>query len=197
MQDETTDAHAEIDRPLTAPETLLDRETSSSEHIRREQDQSHFDTRRELTGYAIVGITNEDGEVLFESYSDGDRWRIPYARVEPDDDYISTARREVEKQLDVDLDIDRVVHVRRFDALLEESPAAELAADTENPGDLTTVDGYAESYDVLLEATPESSIPASTRDADGESDSTLEWFDSIPEGAPRGLPGEDIRRFIS
>lgn len=47
MQNDTSDAHDGIDCPLTDPESLFAHDDIGTEQILREQDQSHFDTRRE------------------------------------------------------------------------------------------------------------------------------------------------------
>ena len=202
MPDDTTDDRSEFDRPLTDPEDLFDRETISSEHIVREQDEPHFETRQTVSGFAIVGVTNDDGEVLLTSSSDGDWWRLPHARVDHGEDYASVARAAVETELDVDVEVERVVHARRFDALLEGSPAADHAEMTDNDDDLPQVDGFARSYDVLFEASVDSPVDGQTfatereSDTDGEPETVVEWFGTTPDGAPGGLPGSDLRRFI-
>lgn len=153
MNDDTTHAQDEIDDQPHQPETLFDQESISTEHVRREQDQSHFDIRQKLSGFAIIGITNESGEVLLASSSDGEWWRLPHARVENGEDYATAATHAVEARLGVE--VDSVIHVRRFVALLDGSPAADRAANTENPDDLAILDGFARS-------TTYCSMPAST-----------------------------------
>lgn len=196
MKPDTTDRTDEIDHPLTEPEFLSESEGNDNEHILREQDQSHFGTREEVAGFAVVGITNDADEVLLMSSSDGEWWRLPHARVQHGGDYCVAITSALEEEFAVGIEINRVVHVRRFDAVLEESPAADLAEHSSDPDELADLDGFTTSFDVLLEATLDEKGGETAEVLKPDSDVAVEWFSSIPEGAPGGLPGKDLRRFI-
>lgn len=196
MKPDTTDNADEIDHPLTEPESLVESEGNDNEHILREQDQSHFETRKEVAGFAIVGITNDADEVLLTSSSDGEWWRLPHARVQHGGDYCVAITSALEEEFTVGIEINRVVHVRRFDAVLEGSPAADLAEHSSDRGELADRSGFTTSFDVLLEATLHVKGEETAEGLKADSDVVVEWFGSVPEGAPGGLPGEDLRRFI-
>lgn len=187
---------AAVDSPLTNPSAFVDDARLPSTRVVREQDESHFETRDEYAGFVIVGITNDDGDVLLLETEKGAFWRLPHARVDSVADYVQVAVDNVHTQLGHDVLVDRIVQVRQFDAVLEESQAATVAGDIDDPDDLRDFDGHTRAHDVLFEV----SLPTATgADADAiefHGDPEVSWFDSVPDGAPGGLPGDDLRLFF-
>lgn len=187
-----------IDSRLTSPELLLNADGVHTTRVVREQDESHFETRDSLAGFVIVGITAEADEVFLTSTSNGRFWRLPYGEVDTDTDYLDEAASvldTIQEQTGIEASIEQVVGIRRFDAVLEDSPAADIVSNTPNPDpdELSVLDGHTTTHDVILEAraTSGESLSGTANEI-----STVDWFGEIPEGAPAGLPGADLELFI-
>lgn len=210
MSDSSTATDDETEPPLAIlsdtadPGRLFNRDTVTTTVEDLEVDESSFEYLQSTRGMAIAGVTNDDGEVLLATNPEIDAWRLPHARVPDDIDYAETAVSDVFGGIGFDVTIDSVVSIRQFDAVLEGSDAEAVAGGSEgaedrlhvdDPDTLVGMEGHTRSYDVAFEA----SLPSGHEPIPRESTESLahvEWFDSIPDGAPRGLPREDLRLFI-
>lgn len=190
-----------FDSPLTDPGILRDDPAVDSSQVTSTLDQSHFETRREYAGFAIAGVTRSDGARLLFGTDEGDFWRLPHVRVEPGAAFDDAMDRKLAELLDVDVRLDDVVHVRKFDAVLEGSPAApKVAGASESgttglPDELAGQDGHTRAYDVVFEAVLRSGTDPVEVVAVDDAVPTA-WHHEVPDGAPAGLPGTDVARFI-
>lgn len=182
-------------RPITNPGTLVDGDHHTSELV-AEKDQAHFETRDDLAGFAALGITNADGAVLLKSASEGQFWRLPHTPIKPSHDYVERIEHVTKETLGFEIQVRSVVGVRRVDVVLQNSTAASRAANDSTASELTGLEGHTVSHDIAFEARLDGvDDPSAVLDAP-RSGVMVEWFDSVPEGAPPGLPGDDIALFV-
>jgi ADP-ribose pyrophosphatase YjhB (NUDIX family) len=169
MTNEPTDTDATTAEPFTDPESLRDREDVPFRAETKILDRETFETVSEQSetddGAAIVGITNDDGEVLLKDTCTG--WLAPGGNVAPGDDWAAVARREVEAWTGVAVDIDGVERVRRIDHRVE----------GDEPPDRLDDPFYLVFFRASL--APGEAAPV---DSDDEDAPEVEWFDEVPEG---------------
>jgi hypothetical protein len=167
---------------ITDPESLRDRDdvrfTEETAVLDREMYESVRGQSETDDGAALVGVTNDDGEVLLKNTCTG--WLAPGANVAPGDDWTTAARREAESWLAVAVELDAVEHVRRIDHRVE-------GEDTQDRVD----DPF---YLVFFRASlaPGETAPVDSGDEDAPD---VAWFDEVPAGVDEDLE-EDVAVFF-
>lgn len=197
----TTDAPSAADSTLDSladPESLRDREeVRFTDETAVHDDRDHCNT--DIDGRAVVGVTNDDGEVLLAVHREETVAMLPHGRVEAGDDWLTTARRKVEITTDLPFEIDGVEAVREIDHVVEgeDDPhattygvvfRASLAGDSADADDTADADDPADD--------PANVADPSTDDNDHWD---ADWFDAVPENTPpgSGLVADDIRLFVN
>jgi hypothetical protein len=161
---------------LTDPTTLVDRDdVDYREHTFVHESTDHCE--RDYAGRAIVGVTNDAGEVLLLVHEENDGAVLPNAKVEPGDDWVAAGVGEVERVTGVAAEIESVERLRIADHRLE---------DEDSPFQTTT--------HVLFRARPLSADEPST-DID---EVTAGWFDEPPAASATGdrPVDHDVRLFF-
>lgn len=180
--DESTATRSSSDlESIPDPEILAERDgvafTEATETLDRE---TYEEVRDEETddGAALVGVTNDDGEVLLKDTCTG--WLAPGANVAPGDDWTTAARREAESWLDVAVELEDVERVRRIDHRVEGDDTPDRIDDP--------------FYLVFFRA---SLAPGETPpvDSDDENDPDVAWFDEVPDGVDEDLE-DDVAVFF-
>lgn len=190
----TTDAPSAADSSLDSladPASLCDcEEIRFTDETAVHDDRDHCNT--DIDGRAVVGVTNDAGEVLLAVHREETVAMLPHGRVESGDDWLATARRKVEITTDLPFEIDGVEAVREIDHVVEGED-----------------DPHATTYGVVFRA----SLVADSADADDSADDPADvadpgtddndhwdadWFDAVPENTPpgSGLVADDIRLFV-
>ncbi|WP_115865705.1 hypothetical protein [Halorussus litoreus] len=100
------------------PETLREHEdVPYTEKTRIRDDRDHCAT--DIEGRAIVGVTDDAGDVLLAVHEEAPVASLPHAAVESGDDWVAVARDAVETVTGVPFDIDGVEIVREIDHVVE------------------------------------------------------------------------------
>lgn len=183
--------HDDSDRTRPSLESLTD-PGSLREHpavsFHREtavhDDRDHCSS--DVDGRAVVGVTNEDGELLLLVNRELGVAVLPHGTVAADStasgDWATVARRDAEGQTGISIELDGIDAVRAVDHVV----------DGEDP--------HARTHRVVFRASPvDGEIQACKRDAAaGSDDWTAGWYDECPEGvaAPDGGPGDDLALFL-
>ncbi|MBV0923202.1 NUDIX domain-containing protein [Halomicroarcula limicola] len=140
-------------------------------------DEAVLDRLDELDDMAPVGVTNDDREVLVMRVTDDCRWKIPSSAVAPGEDYAEAARQWVENNVGLDVELDGVVGVWRYEA-------------QSAGGDRTATRNF-----VVFGASPANEDGGGKLPADGvdAADAAAEvgWFTELPDGA-EAVPGTDL-----
>lgn len=159
------------------PEDLRDRTgVPFHEDVRRLPADEFESVTEELDSHAVVGITNDEGDVLL--MNDGSHgWTLVAFPVERGEDWATAARREAETLLDDTVVVAGVEFVRRVDF---------QSADDDSQR--TTM------YTVVFRASVDESAGVENRVE--EDDLSLRWFDGVPAGR-EGDVADDIRYFTS
>jgi hypothetical protein len=162
------------------PESLRDRDdVPFVEETIVHDDADHCSVS--IEGRAVVGVTNDDGEVLLAIHEEASVAMLPHSPVESDDDWAAVGRRAVEKQTGVGVDIDGPELVRDVEHYVEDDDELHTA-----------------TYNVVFRA----SHVADRSGADDpgvpkNDDWDAEWFDELPENLTDGGPVEkDVRLFL-
>jgi hypothetical protein len=167
---------------LPDPEILAERDDVAFTETTAVLDRETYETVREQSetddGAALVGVTNDDGEVLLKNTCTG--WLAPGINVAPGDDWTAPARREAESWLAVAVELDAVEHVRRIDHRVEGDDTPDRIDDP--------------FYLVFFRASlaPGETAPV---DSDDEDAPDVAWFDEVPEGVDEDLE-DDVRVFF-
>lgn len=102
---------------LSDPEALVEDDAVSFREQTAVVDDDRFETIRERAetkaGVAVVGITNDDGELLLVKTDWSDGWVLPGYSIEPGDDWVETAESAAERQTGLEIEIERVARVNR------------------------------------------------------------------------------------
>lgn len=164
------------------PATLLDREdVRVREDPEVVEHQHHFDLYESIEGMAVVGVTNDDAEVLLLVDDDEGIALLPHGTVEPSEDWATTGARAVEEQTGVAVEIDgpELVKCKHF------SP--------EGDDDRRTT-----AHQVFLHASPVADgATAGTASDSARGDWTVGWFHEIPVDADASNElVEDVRLFV-
>ncbi|WP_137286203.1 NUDIX domain-containing protein [Halorussus salinisoli] len=165
------------------PEILRDRAGVRFTHEEAvHDDRDHCNT--DIDGRAVVGVTNDAGEVLLAVHREESVAMLPHGGVEPGDDWAAVARQTVEITTELPFEIDGVKVVREID---------HFAKGEDEP--------HATTYGVVFHA----SLTGDPKSASAESPShddnehwDADWFGEAPENTPEGfdLPEDDIRLFV-
>ena len=184
--DTTTDA-AQTDRTESLespadPETLLDREGVEFIEKPSEEHEHHFEMYEPIQGVAIVGVTNDADEVLLLVDREAGHAVLPYAKVDPDEDWATVARRKTEELTGVAVSLDGTERVRRKQYRPEEG-----GDDRETTG-----------YDVVFSASPVGDEAATAAVGTCEDNHwEAAWVDGIPADVDAdGDVADDIRLFV-
>ncbi|NEU58017.1 NUDIX hydrolase [Halorussus sp. MSC15.2] len=176
---ETTDDVSPADS-LTDPERLRDRADvpfTSEEAMHDDRDHCNTDT----AGRAVVGLTNDAGDVLLAVHKEESVAMLPHCGVEPGEDWAAVARGTVEITTDLPFELDGVEAVREID---------HFAEGEDEP--------HATTYGVVFRASvagdPDTADPSHDENEHWDAD----WFDAVPENTPEGsgLVEDDIRLFV-
>jgi len=127
----------------------------------------------DLPDMAGVGITNDDGDLLFRRLTDTCSWKIPVANVGPDEDFAGAIREHVRETIGFEIELDGVVNVLDITVETDESERTASRAFVVFAG--TPVGG---NYD-LAAATPE-----------GDAVEDADWFADTPSEADE-IPGTE------
>jgi len=141
---------------LTDPGSLADRDGVDYVEI---EDDSHFEMNRDTEGVAVVGVTNDDGELALATSEAGSV--VAHAVVKSGDGFADTAREAANELLGVDVELEAIERVRRKES--------------------TSDDGKeAVAYDVVFAAsiTDDADLPEQVPSCQVESTG---WYDSLPE----------------
>jgi hypothetical protein len=165
------------------PEDLRDREAvrfTHEEAVHDDRDHCNVD----IEGRAVVGVTNDAGEVLLAVHKEEGVAMLPHGAVESGDDWVAVARRKGEITTDLDFEIGGVEVVREID---------HFAEGEDEP--------HATTYGVVFHASfvgdPESTSAENPSHPDNEH-WDADWFGAVPENTPEGsgLVEDDIRLFV-
>lgn len=172
MPDEVT---PNTDAPtLFDPESLREREdVEFLEATNVHDDRDHCAS--DVEGRAVVGVTNDDGDVLVIVNDERAFATLPNGKVESGDDWAEVGRERVEHLTSLPVEIDGVERVRRVEHFTE----------GENEPHTT-------SHQVVFSASPATDDPSISHGCDWRG----EWCDELPEQAPdEGPARDDIRLF--
>lgn len=159
------------------PEDLRGRSgVSFREEVRRLPADEFTSVAGQLDSHAVVGITNNEGDVLL--MNDGSHgWTLIAFPVEHGEDWVSVAQREAETLLGVAVVVEEVEFARRVDF---------QSADDNSQ--------RATMYNVAFRASADDSVDL---DKIGKQDDVLlRWFDGVPAGQ-EGDVANDIQYFIN
>ena len=166
---------------LTDPETLRECESVEFNDTPPEEHQSHYELYEPIAGMAIVGVTDESGQLLLLEREGGSIPVLPYGRTDPGDDWVATARAAVADSAGVEVAIDGVRRVRRH--TYRSKDGAETTG-----------------YDVVFAATPEDD--RGVAEASGsryQEEWTAAWRDTATLDLPDGEDNDvlnDVRLFV-
>lgn len=163
--------------PVTDPESLRDRgDVPFHEDVDAVPEET-FETIRKLDDLALVGVTNDDGEVLLRRLTETCSLKIPSIAVDPGEDFTATARREVQRNTGLSIELDALEAAWRLEVRPEGGE-----------------DRTATRHFVVYSASP-------TADGSEEDDPTaipddheaveVAWYDELPDEAAE-LPGIDL-----
>lgn len=158
------------------PDVAFDEETT----VHDERDHCGLD----LEGRAVVGVEDDDGDLLVLVNRDHSVALLPHGTVEDGDDWAVAARRGVEGQTGVSIELDRVTAVR----------SVEHVVDGED-------DPHARTTRVVFAGSPvDGAIQDCKRSAEAGRDGwEAVWVDDLPGGvsAPEGGPSNDLDPFLA
>lgn len=163
---DTTDAGTV--EAITDPESLRGRDGVAFHEDADTVDEEAFAFVDDADDMAPVGITNDDGAVLLMRVDEDCSRKIPSVEVGPGEEYGRAAREWVEEQAGIDVELDAVEAVWRYEARLEGEERA------------------ATRYFVVFGATPASG--EGTALADTHEAEAVEWFEELPDDAVE-VPG--------
>lgn len=115
----TPDESAADTVSLTDPESLRDRDDVPFYEDQDVVDEETYETVSNLDDLAPVGVTNDAGDVLVMRVTEQCDRKIPSAGVEPGEDYAAAARRWVAEQAGIEIELDAIEAVWRFEARLD------------------------------------------------------------------------------
>ncbi|MFC7204329.1 hypothetical protein ACFQJC_12450 [Haloferax namakaokahaiae] len=158
---------------LLEPERLRheDIEFSEESHTIKADE---FDEYESLDSHAVVGLTNDRGEVLLQN--DGSHgWTLPAFAVSPGDDWQSVAQVGIDSLTGGSAELDTPELVRRVE--------------------YRTRDDQTTMYTVVFRAVPVEGRPVSDEMREERGTTSVEWRDEVPSDQ-RGPVAADIRRFL-
>lgn len=158
------------------PEELRDRTgVPFHEEVRRLPPDEFDSVAGELDSHAVIGITNDEGDVLL--MNDGSHgWTLTAFAVENGENWVTVVQREAEELLGDSVVIEEVEFVRRVDF-----------RSTDDNLQQTTM------YNVVFRASADDNVGIDKTVE--ENDVLLKWFDGVPDGQ-EGDVSDDIRHFV-
>lgn len=187
----TRDEGASTIEPLTDPETLRGREDVEFREKASVEHQHHFDLYGPIDGMAVVGTTNDTGEVLLLVNRNAGQAMLPYGRVEFGADYATVGQQSIEELTGVAVGINGVTRVRRKRYRPEDggTESAPGSGDRETTG-----------YDVVFRASPvgDRAVMDDSDIGDRNDDWEVGWFDAVPVDTDtvNGAVVADVRLFL-
>ncbi|WP_396612648.1 hypothetical protein ACH9L7_05065 [Haloferax sp. S1W] len=171
--DEIT-AESSTGRHLPDPAALADREDIDyCEHTFVHEDADFCE--RDYAGRAIVGVTNDAGELLLRIHQESGAGVLPNVKITAADDYVAEAVRAVNEQTGIDVEVESIERCR--------------LAEHDVEGEDTSIDA---TTHVVLSASP-----VSDDDPHSETDGvTAEWRDAVPDANGDHPADDDVRLFI-
>lgn len=160
-----------VTEPLVDLESLRDRDDIPFHEERDIVDEEIVDQVADLADLAGVGITNDEGELLFRRLTGTCSWKIPVAAVRPGEDFATAIREQVRERIGFALELEAVEGV--WDVRVETEDGEHTASRAFVTFSASPV---SDSYD-LAAVTPE-----------GESVEEAGWFEDLPDGADE-IPG--------
>lgn len=165
---------------LSDPESLRERDdVPFREETSVHDDEDHCSVG--IEGRAVVGVTNDDGEVLLTVNEAIPVALLPHEPVESGDDWAAAARRAVEGVTDLTVRLDGVELVRDLDHFVEGND--EIHTTTHN---------------VVFRASPVET-GADDFGFPDDCDWSADWFDEFPEDRTDDVGGpveDDVRLFV-
>lgn len=165
--DEPT-APASVD-PIIDHESLRDRSDVPVYDEADSVDDATVDTLAGLDDMAVVGVTNDDGDVLLLRVTADCELKVPTASVGPDEDYVDAARQWVESQAGFPISLETVEGMWQYEARSVET------------------DRVATRTFVVFSASPATDDTAGDEPAARRSDEptadTVRWVDELPDEA--------------
>jgi ADP-ribose pyrophosphatase YjhB (NUDIX family) len=135
-----------------------------------------------IDGRAVVGVTNDDGEVLLAVHEESSIAMLPHGPVEPGDEWATVGRRAVEEMTGVTVELVGPELVRNFDHFVEGND-----------------ERHTTSYNVVFRASPAGDETGTDDPGIAENDDwDAGWFDEFPgDLMDVGGPVEDdVRLFL-
>lgn len=162
------------------PETASDRaDVGYEERTYTHDDQSHCEA--DAKGRVVVGITNDDGEVLVAVHTEGPHALLPNSTLDEGERWLATAREAAEDVAEASVTIGDPVRVRRVEHFTDRD---------DDPHNVT--------HHVVLDATlgPDASDEVAVEDRNDE-EWVVDWYDAVSvDGDEDGDTLDDIRAFI-
>lgn len=156
---------------ITDPESLRGRDDVEFHEDTDVVDGETFDTVEDLDNVAVVGVTNADGEVLLRKLTEDCSRKLPILPVDSGEDYAEVARRAVEENTGLPIELDALEAAWYFEARLEDEERA------------------ATRYFVVFSASPATDGTGVEADIPEERDAAaVDWFDEVPDDAVE-VPG--------
>jgi len=174
----TSDPETDPDDSTTGPivdyESLRDNDDVRYEEERDVVDAQVVDQVADLPDMAGVGITNDDGDLLFRRLTDTCSWKIPVANVDADEDFAAAIREHVRETIGFALELDGVASVWEITVETEDGERSASRAFVVFGGSPAS-----REYD-LSGVTPE-----------GEPVEDADWFDDLPDDGDE-IPGTEL-----
>lgn len=176
QQSENTPETAAVES-ITDPESLRGRTDIRFHEETDFVDKETFDMVDGLDNLAVVGVTNDDGDVLVMRITEDCAQKMPLSSVKPGEDYAEAARQWVAEQTRLTIMLDAVEAVWRYEFQLENE-------------ERKTTRNF-----VVFSASPVTDEMAVDDPADDileESDAAaVGWFDELPDDAEKP-PGTQL-----
>jgi ADP-ribose pyrophosphatase YjhB (NUDIX family) len=171
---------------LTDPATLRDHDDVrvSQDTMEHEDADHHW---QDVAGQVAVGVTDADGRTLLMVNEAIGVVALPHGDVEPGEDWLSAARREIEAVTGVSIALEDVVLLREIDHV--------VAGES---------DPHTSTFGLLFRGAPtDGEIQGCKESAEAGSDGWYaEWFETVPGDLPDGVsipeggPGEDLELIV-
>ncbi|MFC4543636.1 NUDIX domain-containing protein [Halosolutus amylolyticus] len=154
--------------PIADLETLRHRDDVAFHEETDTADPEALDELAALDDLVVVGVTNEQGSVLLRRLTADCAWKLPLVDVQSGESYADAARRAVETVVGLEITLDAIAGVWRFELQLEN-------------GDRTETRHF-----VVFGATPANGTDVAdlaAPDADEDGPVGVGWFDDLPDDA--------------
>lgn len=169
MTTQSSGESAETAESITDPESLRGRDDVAIHEDAERVDGETFDLVADLDNMAVVGVTNDDGEVLLMRVTEDCELKVPTASVAPGEDYAEAARQWVRAQTGFAIELDALEAAWHYEARHEDE------------------ERVASRYFVVFSASPATDgtdidDPAIDGLEDGDAEA-IEWFAELPDDA--------------